>query len=103
MSGANRAAAWLVKAGEPTPSVSVTAISTEAAFEPAYLAISERSEDLTPAIWEGVFSRSSVVVPPGYQWTMTKSIERPAMESTVLFQSAVSPGAFSLSGQKPGW
>lgn len=96
MFDANRAADWLLKAGEPTASVSVTAISSEAAREPAYLAISERSENLTPAIREGLFSRSAVVAPPGYQWT--KSIERPAMESTVLFQSVVSPGAFSASG-----
>ncbi len=66
------------------------------------MAISERRVDVTPAIREGVFSRSAVVVPPGYQWTMTKSIELAAMESTVLFQSALSPGAFSVSGQPPG-
>lgn len=102
VSGANSAAAWLLKAGDEALEVSVTTIFTEAACGPAYLLISERAAEMAPAILAGLFRRAAVLEPPGYQWMITKSTALPAMESTVLFGSASSPEAFTPSGQEPG-
>src|SRR5579859_1551310 len=72
------------------------------AFAPAYWLISLCSWESSPVSWSGELSMTAAFAPPGYQCTMTKSMADPAMESTVLFQSALSPLATAPSGQLPG-
>src|SRR3954466_6530380 len=82
--------------------VSVSATPRREALAPAYWLISWRSCESSPGSCAGALSAASAPVPLGYQWTMTKSTELPAMDSTVRFQSALSPSATAPSGQLPG-
>ncbi len=52
--------------------------------------------------WSVLASAWSVLDPPGYQCTITKSTYGPAIDSTVWFQFAASPAATIASGQFAG-
>src|SRR5690242_14775038 len=69
---------------------------------PAYWSISWRSCASSPPSCEGAVSAPATPELPGYQCTITKSIAGPAADSTVLFQSALSPEPTTPSGQFPG-
>ena len=84
-------------------SVSFSAMPMCGPLRPAYWSISWRNWASSPADLPGLCEHGRRAFDgSGYQCTITKSIAGPAMESTALFQSALSPLATTPSGQLPG-
>ncbi len=99
-SAANSASGWV--SSSTFEFISVSAIWMSGPCGPAYWSISWRNWASSPASCAGSLSAVAASPPLGYQCTMTKSIEDPASESTVWFQSSVSPEPSTPSGQLPG-
>ena len=85
-----------------TPLVSVSAMPMLGALAPARRAICCLSRYIASPTCVYLVRMSAAVVLAGYQWTSTKSILGPAIESTAWFQEPVSPPPSTPSGQLAG-